>query len=54
MKALVLLSILLVAGCATCQEHKVACTVGAIVAAGAVAAVASSSHSGGGMSGSGY
>ena len=44
--------ILLLSGCATCQEHKVACTVGAIVIGGAV--VVAASNSGGSGMGRGY
>jgi uncharacterized protein YceK len=52
MKILILITALALSGCATCRTHPVACTVGAVVAAGAVAAAASSgSH---GSSGHGY
>lgn len=45
MKPLFLSIVLLLGGCATCREYPVACTVGTVVAVGAVAAAASSGHS---------
>ena len=45
-------SIVLLSGCATCQEHKTACAVGAVVIAGVVVAAAASNH--GSSMGSGY
>lgn len=46
----IIASILLLSGCATCQEHKTACAVGAVVVGGAVVAAAASHSSGSSMS----
>lgn len=38
------LALLALAGCATCQRHPVACTVGAVIVAGSIAASIDHNH----------
>jgi hypothetical protein len=44
MKALTLIALITLSGCATCREHPIACTVGVAIIAGSIAATYQPDH----------